>query len=470
MRFKIFRLSFIITLFSLITPSVKAQYTKLWDFAGGSIDGKIPRGSLASDGTYLYGVTTTGGASNYGIIFKIMPDGTNYTKLYDFDGINSGQAPSFEKLLIDGNYLYGMTEGGGLNGKGVIYKIQKNGTGFIKLLDFNGTLNGSAPVGALTSDGTYLYGTTNQGGVNNLGSLFKIKFDGTSYLKLMDFNGSGTGQYPYSTLLYDGQYLYGTSGYGATNSGIIFKILTDGTGYVNIYDAPITSTVGIGCSFLGGLIQNGAYLYGLGADASGWGAVYKIKPDGSGAVKLLQFTGPPDGGQPYGDLICDGTYLYGVTKNGGTLNKGIVFKVKLDGTGYVKMLDFLGVTNGSNPFGSLILDGATLYGMTYDGGVNSFGTIFKFQNSLTTDVQETKSGLQRLINVFPNPSNGLFTIKSIPAGTYYLTNTLGQSIKTIQLDATNNFTITIDDLPQGIYTLVGKENNQMVSQKIIVIK
>jgi uncharacterized repeat protein (TIGR03803 family) len=462
------RLICFITLCLFRFNNINAQYTKLWDFAGGSIDGKIPRGSLTSDGTYLYGVTTTGGVYDHGIIFKIMPDGTNYTKLYDFDGINSGQAPSFEKLLIDGNYLYGMTEGGGLNGKGVIYKIQKNGAGFIKLLDFNGTLNGSAPVGALTSDGTYLYGTTNQGGVNGLGTIFKIKFDGTGYLKLMDFNGGGTGQYPVSSLLYDGQYLYGTS--GTPSSAFIFKILTDGTGYANIYNASPTNTLGIGCGFLGGLIENGSYLYGLGNDINGYASVYKIKPDGSSAAIVFQCSGTPNGGQAFGDLVCDGTYLYGMTKDGGTLNKGIVFKVKLDGTGYVKMLDFLGVTNGSNPFGSLILDGATLYGMTYDGGVNSFGTIFKFQNSLTTDVQETKSGLQRLINVFPNPSNGLFTIKSIPAGTYYLTNTLGQSIKTIQLDATNNFTITIDDLPQGIYTLVGKENNQMVSQKIIVIQ
>ena len=43
-------------------------------------------------------------------------------------------------------------------------------------------------------------------------------------------------------------------------------------------------------------------------------------------------------------------------------------------------------------------------------------------------------------------------------------------IKSFQLNTDNNFTVTIDELPQGIYTLVGKENNQTVSQKIIVIK
>ncbi len=470
MRFKIFRLTFVLILFLLITTSGKAQYAKLWDFAGGVFDGKYSQGSLASDGNYLYGVTKQGGINDMGTIFKIMPNGTNYTKLFDFDGANSGQGPTFEKLLIDGNYLYGFTSAGGLNSKGVIYKIQKDGTGFNKLLDFNGAINGMTPFGSLISDGTYLYGTTNQGGINNLGTLFKIKFDGTGYLKLLDFNGSGNGQYPLSKLYYDGIYLYGTSGYGPTHSGIIFKVLTDGTGYVNIYDAPVTSTVGIGVDFIGGVIQNGAYLYGLGTDINGYGAVYKIKPDGSGAQILLQFTGAPSGGQAFGDLVCDGTYLYGMTKDGGTLNKGIIFKVKLDGTGYTKMLDFLGASNGSNPFGSLTLDGPTLFGMTYDGGANNIGTIFKFQNTVATDVLEKKPIDQNVINIFPNPNNGSFSIKSITEGNYYLTNTLGQAIKSFQLNKDNNFAFTMDEVPHGIYYVVGNENNQTVSQKIIVIE
>jgi uncharacterized repeat protein (TIGR03803 family) len=32
--------------------------------------------------------------------------------------------------------------------------------------------------------------------------------------------------------------------------------------------------------------------------------------------------------------------------------------------------------HGKNPYGSLILDGATLYGMTYSGGANNQGVIF----------------------------------------------------------------------------------------------
>lgn len=72
--------------------------------------------------------------------------------------------------------------------------------------------------------------------------------------------------------------------------------------------------------------------------------------------------------------------------------------------------------------------------------------------------------------IYPNPNNGVVTIKTSSEGSYQLINTLGQTIKSFQLNTDNNFTVTIDELPQGIYTLVGKENNQTVSQKIIVIE
>jgi uncharacterized repeat protein (TIGR03803 family) len=65
-----------------------AQFTTLYNFAGAPTDGNSPRGSLISDGTSLYGMTAGGGSAGYGTIFKIMPDGTGYNKLLDFDNTN----------------------------------------------------------------------------------------------------------------------------------------------------------------------------------------------------------------------------------------------------------------------------------------------------------------------------------------------------------------------------------------------
>jgi hypothetical protein len=94
-------------------------------------------------------VTPDGGAYNHGVVFRINTDGTNYIDVYDFnratiDSLN-GYFPS-GKLITDGNYLYGMTYYGGAynyasspygdgnNGKGVIFKIDKNNiSGIAKL-------------------------------------------------------------------------------------------------------------------------------------------------------------------------------------------------------------------------------------------------------------------------------------------------------------------------------------------------
>ena len=45
---------------------------------------------------------------------------------------------------------------------------------YTKLLDFDGFGNGKNPLGTLFSDGTFLYGTTYAGGINDRGTIFKI--------------------------------------------------------------------------------------------------------------------------------------------------------------------------------------------------------------------------------------------------------------------------------------------------------
>src|SRR3989304_3511297 len=91
-------------------------------------------------------------------------------------------------------------------------------------------------------------------------------------------------------------------------------------------------------------------------------------------TKLLDFDST-NGSYPGEDLFYDGTFLYGMTVQGGSNDMGIVFKIKPDGTGYVKLLDFAGIANGSSPQGSLIFDGIFLYGMTKYGGINDMGII-----------------------------------------------------------------------------------------------
>src|SRR5258706_9602617 len=138
--------------FQLVTFSGFAQFTKLMDF-GSVANGTNPYSAPVSDGTFLYGMTSDGGANQLGTLYKIKPDGTGFVNLLDFDGTNNGSSP-YGSLFFDGAFLYGMTSQGGSNGNGTIFKIKPDGTGYAKLLDFAYATNGGYPYGSLISDGT----------------------------------------------------------------------------------------------------------------------------------------------------------------------------------------------------------------------------------------------------------------------------------------------------------------------------
>ena len=71
-----------------------------------------------------------------------------------------------------------------------------------------------------------------------------------------------------------------------------------------------------------------------------------------------------------------------MTYTGGSKDKGTIFKITpTEGAEIEVIHSFTGsTTDGANPYyGSLILDGTTLYGTTRKGGVYDFGTIFSAQ-------------------------------------------------------------------------------------------
>ncbi len=465
----------------IITNYCSAQYNKLYDFSG-TIDGKNPFNALVSDGIFLFGTTSYGGVNDKGVLFKIKTDGTGYSKLLDFaNDTVRGYYPQ-GSLFSDGLFLYGMTPSGGINDDGVLYKIKFDGTGYSKLLDFSSALYGKWPLGSLVSDGTFLYGMTGKGGINDTASggdgvIFKIKPDGTGYTKLLDFAGIANGSRPEGSLFLDGNYLYGMAGFGGINSsvnegdGVIFKIKTDGTGYSKLLDFAGASN---GNTPNGDLVFDGTYLYGMTGlgGTNNTGNIFKIKPDGTGFLKLLDFTGAPDGYFPNGSLILVGSLLYGMTFYGGTSTScsngcGIIFKIATDGTGYSKLLDFTNFATGRNPNGTLISDGNFLYGVTNGGGLNDMGTIFKI--GLTTGL--TENNQSNAISICPNPSYGIFQISSdkFNISNLKINNILGEDIYESKID---NFKSEIDlsNRPNGIYFINVKTDQGVLFKKLIINK
>lgn len=468
----IFKLSFLLNLSTLFCS---AQYTKLFDFY--DINGNNPQGSLICDGTYLYGMTREGGAStNEGVLFKIKLDGTGYVQLMDFCSplcSYNGKYPNGD-LFSDGTFLYGMTSDGGANNGGTIFKIKTDGSSYSKLLDFtpSGLNNGFIPMGSLISDGNYLYGMTRKGGTNNLGTIFKIKPDGTGYLKIYNFSGASNGSNPEGNLFYDGTFLYGMTYDGGLNSkGTIFKIKTDGTNYSNLYNFNGSD----GQNPFGSLISDGTYLYGMtnmGGFSPSVGTIFKIKTDGSNFIKIFDFVFPSSnyGGGPRGSLIFDGAFLYGMTSGGGTNGDGVIFKIKTDGTNFSKLHEFQLSTSGKYPYGSLIKNGNDLYGMTSKGSSFHFGTIFKYG---LNQVGISEEQFIQSYSIFPNPTSNYIniSINSIkPTNvSIELFNLLGNSLmlETKNVKAgENSINIDLSVLNPGIYFV--KVNNSI--QKIQIIK
>ncbi len=238
------------------TNSCFAQFTKLFDFTN-TAKGRNPLGSLISDGNFLYGMTSRGGIRDMGIVFKIKHNSTGYAKLLDFEGMTNGSQPK-GSLISDGTFLYGMTNLGGTNDLGVIFKIKPDGTGYSKLLDFTGALTGSQPEGSLTFDGTFLYGMTRLGGTTEKGVIFKIKPDGTNFSKILDLFDNKNGRQPRGALYFDGTYLYGMTNHVVSNiSGYVFRIKTDGSGFGKLYNFDNDNK---GWVYKGSIIYDGTFL------------------------------------------------------------------------------------------------------------------------------------------------------------------------------------------------------------------
>lgn len=285
-----------------------SNYSSILDFSGVG-NARQPIGPLFSDGTFFYGATQFGGAANAGLIFKLSPDGLSYNILFEFDGALSGYGPS-GPLISDGIYLYGATSYGGSFGTGLIFKIKPDGSDFTVIHEFQGGSNGSAPSGSLFFDGTFLFGFTNQGGASNSGILFRLQPDGTSFAKLLDFTGTNGSNPSNCSVISDGSFLFGMTTVGGVNNlGTIFKIKRDGTDYTKLLDFSAATGQYPG----GSLLQIGSYLYSLLGD----GTIFKILTDGTGFAKLANTAACTSwNSSTSASLFFDGAHLYGPTTYG----------------------------------------------------------------------------------------------------------------------------------------------------------
>jgi uncharacterized repeat protein (TIGR03803 family) len=368
---------------------LSSGYKSLYSFKT-KPDGNGPAAPLVEVNGKLYGTTADGGASGHGTVFEISTSGEE-TVLYSFRGHNDGATPVAGLTVVDGK-LYGTTNrGGGLKGYGTVFEISTSGTETV-IHRFNGK-DGEYPAAGLIYVKGTLYGTTFEGGdsSNCCGTVFSMSLSGDERV-LYHFKGKGIydeyGYAPEGSVIYVNGKLYGTASGGAKEYGVVFEVSMSGQervlysfkGFPKDGTYPYAGLVALGGKLYGTTYEGGRTGE---CDYSGCGTVFEVSPASGEERVVYVFRKQSSGDDPLAGLIVVGGVLYGVATEGGYLKDycaphgcGTIFKLTTSGN-ETTLYTFRGSGDGAEPEADLLVSGGTLYGTTYIGGANSFGTVFQ---------------------------------------------------------------------------------------------
>jgi len=358
--------------------------------------GAYPQGAIVqgTDGNFYLAMKFGGVSSGYGMIIKFTPAG-ELTILYEFCGnwwcVNDlwpGDLPTGLVLAADGNFV-GATGRDVWRGTwGAVYKMTPAGT-LTKVhtfcpqdfFEYDACADGADATLFLQATDGQFYGTTNYGGANGYGTVFKMTIEGKP-TTLYNFTGTADGSSPAGLVQATGGQLYGTTpGGGTTGNGTVFKMTTGGK-LTTLYSFTGTADG----SSPGRLIQGtDGNFYGTSQAGGGYnaGTVFKITPAG-GLTTLYSFCSQAnctDGSYPGAGVVqaTDGNF-YGTTSNGGAYGYGTIFEITP--TGALTVLYSFDGSDYTSP-GRLVqgTDG-NFYGYTGSQDSGYCGTIFSLSTGL----------------------------------------------------------------------------------------
>jgi len=273
------------------------------------------------------------------------------------------------------------------------------------LHNFTGGQDGGSPNSGLTLKGENLYGSTPLYGGFGYGAVYQLKHKISNWIfnPIYSFAGFSDGAHPAARMIFGPNgTLYGTTTYGGGSGcsgygcGTVFNLNPKPTAcsavlcYWNetvLYSfagPPDGSGPGLGDL----IFDQAGNIYGatMNGGSNGMGAVYELKPKGSGWTEsvLYSFSGS-DGAYPANGMIFDNAgNLYSTTIGGGVYNRGTVFELTPSGSGWTEKVlhSFQNSHDGANPYAGLIFDqSGNLYGATSNGsnsgGPPGGGTVFE---------------------------------------------------------------------------------------------
>lgn len=311
------------TLFKITSAG---QFTLLFTFSsdenGNFLNGDNPAVSLieANDG-FLYGVTSDGGATNNGVLFRIGKNGKNFQVMHNFcsdANCADGNSPISLILGQDGK-LYGVTVAGGaisgdcVEGCGTIFRFTPPST-FTTLLAFNGTTQGASPGSIVQGADGNFYGVAGA-------EVFRFSLSGqfTPLTIFSDVNGflptaSSSGLVEAS----NGE-LYGALTTYSINQAQFYTISPSGKGF---HKFPSIGTISVDSSIASPIQADDGNLWtDFIEESAPNGILVGLSPAGA-VVHDFQFDGT-NGSLPEAGVLqaADGK-LYGTTIGGGLVSAG----------------------------------------------------------------------------------------------------------------------------------------------------
>jgi len=378
--------------------------TILYGFANQG-SGVGPEDLIFDSAGNIYGSESTGGPYGFccGQVFELSPQsGGTYsaTTLWTFKEQGDGGYPG-DVILGPQGQLYGANFIGGNSAlNGLVFELQNKGGAWTLSTAYGFPFtDGSGSYTALTLDAAgNLFGTTEYGGLDNLGSVFKMTPVAGGWQESVIYSFNSTANSPSavapSSVVFDAAgNLYGNASESGTineQRGSSFQLSPGAdqawheenlTGFNSSLSKPLGSLI----------FDKSGNLYGTAFDGGAkHGAVFELTPQGNGRwtrTIVYNFTGyPDDGSHPAAGLIVDSAgNFYGTTEAGGSSANctqpngrpngcGTVFELQpMAGGGWKETVLYSfegGTTDGASPDAPLTFDSAgNLFGTTYAGGM-----------------------------------------------------------------------------------------------------
>ena len=428
--------------------------------------------ATADNGYIMTGLTLSyGDTLGDAIIVKTDSAGnTQFLKIYGGAKVDGGNAIL---QTADGGYLVvGHSESFSSDCDGIVLKLNANGDSIWERI-YGSPDDDAFSAADQTADGGFIFAGHSENFSAIACDAFLVKTDNNGNVQWQKYLGGAADQTATSIKqTADGGYIIaGRTTITGTDDVLLIKTNING-------DTIWTKTFGGADNeraYCVNSTSDGGYIITGGTRSFGAGAYdfYLIKTDASGNSQWQQtFGGAYDDGAYDVKQTADGGYIVtGFTKSfGDTL--GDIYLVKTDLSGNVMWTKVIG---GGGDDGAISVLSTSDGGYAIAGHTKSFGNgdydcfLVKtdsvgFNVTSVNDWEPVKD-----FSVFPNPSNGIFTVASQKEIiTIEIYTVLGECV--YKKDASTPLTMTIDlsEQSKGIYFVQIKSGDNASSQKIII--